>query len=86
MTPAEAVSDTTTLCSLAFSLILKNNLKGYSAADLDLKLRVGYRYGSTLSEGCRVDNQILINVLAEISQAFCNDLGSMGALQFVTFR
>ncbi|KAF2789969.1 hypothetical protein K505DRAFT_312216, partial [Melanomma pulvis-pyrius CBS 109.77] len=65
--PAEDVSDTTTLCSSAFSLVLKNNLKGYSAADLDLKLRVGYRYGAASSEGCRVDNKILINVLAEIS-------------------
>lgn len=65
--PAEDVSDTTTLCSAAFSLVLKNNLKGYSAADLDLKLRVGYRCGTASSEGCRVDNKILINVLAEIS-------------------
>jgi hypothetical protein len=65
--PAEDVSDTTTLCSLAFSLVLKNNLKGYSAADLDLKLRVGYICGATPSEGCRVENKILINVLAEIS-------------------
>tara|TARA_R110002003_G_scaffold1193_6_gene22772 strand:- start:1225 stop:1653 length:429 start_codon:yes stop_codon:yes gene_type:complete len=65
--PAEDVSDTTTLCSAAFSLVLKNNLKGYSAADLDLKLQVGYRCGAAPSEGCRVDNKILINVLAEIS-------------------
>ncbi|KAH8688901.1 hypothetical protein GQ44DRAFT_765631 [Phaeosphaeriaceae sp. PMI808] len=65
--PAEDVSDTTTLCSSAFSLVLKNNPKGYSAADLDLKLRVGYRCGATPSEGCRVDNKILFNVLAEIS-------------------
>ncbi|KAJ4989595.1 hypothetical protein SVAN01_04972 [Stagonosporopsis vannaccii] len=64
---AEDVSDTTTLCSSAFSLVLKNNLKGYSAADLDLKLRVGYRCGAAPSEGCRVDNKVLINVLAEIS-------------------
>ncbi|OAL53466.1 hypothetical protein IQ07DRAFT_361496 [Pyrenochaeta sp. DS3sAY3a] len=66
-TTAEDISDTTTLCSSAFSLVLKNNLKGYSAADLDLKLRMGYRCGATPSEGCRVDNKILISVLAEIS-------------------
>lgn len=65
--PVEDVSETTTLCSSAFSLVLKNNLKGYSAADLDLKLRVGYRCGATPSEGCRVENKTLINVLAEIS-------------------
>lgn len=65
--PAQDTSDLTTLCSLAFSLVLKNNLKGYSTADLDRKLRVGYRRGITPSEGCRVDNKILLNVLAEIS-------------------
>ncbi|KAF1842800.1 uncharacterized protein K460DRAFT_314437 [Cucurbitaria berberidis CBS 394.84] len=65
--PAENVSDTTTLCSWAFSLVLKNNLKGYSAADLDLKLRAGYRHGATPTEGCRIDNKILLTVLAEVS-------------------
>jgi hypothetical protein len=65
--PAGDISDTTTLCSLAFSLLLKNNLKGCSIADLDLKLRVGYRHGATPYEGCRIDNKILLRVLAEIS-------------------
>ena len=60
------VSDTTTLCSWAFSLLLKSNLKGYSAADLDLKLRAGYRHGVTPTEGCRIDNKVLLNVLAEV--------------------
>lgn len=64
--PAEDISDTTSLCSWAFSLVLKNNLKGYSAADLDLKLRAGYRHGATPIEGCRIDNKILLNVLAEV--------------------
>ena len=64
---AEDVSDTTTLCSWAFALVLKSNLKGYSAADLDIKLRVGYRNGATPTEACRVDNKVLLNVLAEIS-------------------
>lgn len=62
----EDVSDTTTLCSWAFSLVLKSNLKGYSAADLDLKLRTGYRHGLTPTEGCRINNKVLLNVLAEI--------------------
>ena len=62
----EDVSDTTTLCSWAFSLVIKSNLKGYSAADLDLKLRVGYRHGATPTEGCRIDNKVLLSVLAEI--------------------
>jgi hypothetical protein len=64
--PAEDTSDTTTLCSLAFPLVLKNNLRGYSAAELDLRLRVGYRLGSAPLEGCRIDNKILFTVLAEI--------------------
>lgn len=63
---ADDVSDTTTLCSWAFSLVLKSNLKGYSAADLDLKLRAGYKHGVTPTEGCRIDNKVLLNVLAEI--------------------
>lgn len=62
----EDVSDTTTLCSWAFSLVLKSNLKGYSVADLDLKLRAGYRHGFTPTEGCRIDNKVLLNVLAEL--------------------
>jgi hypothetical protein len=65
--PAGATSDTTTLCSLAFPLVLKNNLKGYSAAELELRLRVGYRPGAAQLEGCRIDNKILFTVLAEIS-------------------
>jgi hypothetical protein len=65
--PADDVLNRTTLCSSAFSLVLKNNLKGYSTADLDLKLRVGYRCGAAPSEGCRVDNKVLFSVLAEIS-------------------
>ncbi|KAF1938245.1 hypothetical protein EJ02DRAFT_29059 [Clathrospora elynae] len=60
-------SPTTTLCSAAFSLVLENNRKGYNAHDLDLKLRGGYRFSATPLEGCRVDNNTLLGVLAEIS-------------------
>jgi hypothetical protein len=56
----------TTLCSVAISLVLKSNRKGYSAADLDLKLRSGYRYLPATSEGCRIDNRTLLQVLTEI--------------------
>jgi hypothetical protein len=63
----EDISEGTTLCSFAFSLVMKNNKKGYNTADLDLKLRAGYRSGATTSGGCRVDNKILFRVLAEIS-------------------
>jgi hypothetical protein len=59
-------SSTTTLCTTAFSLILESNRKGFSATDLDLKLRIGYRFSATPLKGCRVDNQVLLDVLAEI--------------------
>jgi len=59
--------ENTTLCSLAFSLLMSNNRKGYSAVDLDLKLRAGYMCGASTSEGCRIDNKVLFSVLAEIS-------------------
>ncbi|EOA85386.1 hypothetical protein ACJQWK_06862 [Exserohilum turcicum] len=62
----ENVSSTTTLCSWAFSLILKSNPKGYTAKDLDFRLRVRYRHGATPTEGCRIENKVLLNVLADI--------------------
>lgn len=58
---------TTTLCSVAFSMIVKNNRKGYSQPELDLKLRAGYKCGLSASGACRVENKILFQVLAEIS-------------------
>lgn len=63
----EEVSETTTLCSWAFSLVLKSNSKNYNAEDLDRILREGYRCGATPLEGCRIDNKVLLNALAEIS-------------------
>jgi hypothetical protein len=65
-TPLGLESSTTTLCTTAFSLVLESNRKGFSATDLDLKLRVGYRFSATPLEGCRVDNHVLLDVLAEI--------------------
>jgi len=56
----------TTLCSVAFSLIMISNRRGYNTADLDLKLRTGYRYYQATFEGCRTDNGILLRVLTEI--------------------
>jgi hypothetical protein len=60
-------SENTTLCSIAFSMIMKNNRKGYDAAELDLKLRAGYRNCIMWSDGCRIENKTLFKVLAEIS-------------------
>ena len=60
-------SNTTTLCSVAYAIIMKNNVKGYSPVDIDLKLRVRYQYGASSDESCRVDNKTLFSVLAEVS-------------------
>jgi len=60
------VSAGVTLCSIAYSLVLQHNKKGYDFAQLDFKLRIGYN-GRSLSAGCTVDNKVLFGVLAEIS-------------------
>jgi hypothetical protein len=65
-TPLGLESSTTTLCTTAFSLVLESNRKGFSATDLDLKLRVGYRFSAMPLEGCRVDDHVLLDVLAQI--------------------
>ena len=56
----------TTLCSVAFTMVMTINRKGYNAEELDLKLRAGYSNGQTIFEGCRFNNKILLDVLAEI--------------------
>lgn len=61
------LSEYTTLCSLALPLVMTNNRKGYSPVDLEIRLRAGYRCGIVASEGCRIENKVLFNVLAEIS-------------------
>jgi hypothetical protein len=58
--------ENTTLCSVACSLVMMSNRKGYTVTDLDVKLRVGYRYDQATSEGCRIENRVLLSVLAEI--------------------
>jgi len=67
VTNNSTLSENTTLCSLAFSIVMNNNRKGYNATGLDLKLQPGYRCGTKVSEGCRIENKILFSVLAEIS-------------------
>jgi hypothetical protein len=60
------VTEGTTLCSVAYSLVSKHNKKGYDFAQLDLRLQVGYT-GRSICGGCTVDNKVLFRVLAEIS-------------------
>jgi hypothetical protein len=59
-------SEGVTLCSIAYSLVMQHNKKGYDFAQLDIKLRIGYT-GRSISAGCTVDNKVLFGVLAEIS-------------------
>lgn len=57
-----------TLCTVAIHIIHHCNKKGLSMLDLDSKLCHGYRKAKSPLEGCRVDNWVLLTVLAEIIQ------------------
>ncbi|KAL2833809.1 hypothetical protein BDW59DRAFT_156607 [Aspergillus cavernicola] len=57
----------TTVCSVALELVMNHNTKNLSILELDMRLRCGYRSGRFQWEGCRVDNQVLFAVLAEIT-------------------
>lgn len=56
----------TTLCTVAFRIVDLCNKKNVNVLELDSKLRCGYRNARTPLEGCRVDNWVLLSVLAEI--------------------
>ncbi|RAH87373.1 hypothetical protein BO86DRAFT_384513 [Aspergillus japonicus CBS 114.51] len=67
----QAVSPTdneedTTVCAVALELVMSCNTKNLSISELDLRLRAGYRSARFQWEGCRVDNQVLFAVLAEV--------------------
>ncbi|XRM43682.1 hypothetical protein ABZX51_006838 [Aspergillus tubingensis] len=57
----------TTVCAVALELVMSCNTKNLSILDLDMRLRSGYRSARFQWEGCRVDNQVLFAVLAEIT-------------------
>jgi hypothetical protein len=57
----------TTACSIAFSMIVKHNARSLPMAQLEYRLRVGYRGGQKVGEDCRVVNSVLFSVLAEVS-------------------
>ena len=59
-------SGDTTACSVAFSMLLQNNHRGYTTSDMDARLRVGYRR-DVMGEGCSVANTVLFQLLSEIS-------------------
>ncbi|OJJ67595.1 hypothetical protein ASPBRDRAFT_333099 [Aspergillus brasiliensis CBS 101740] len=56
----------TTVCAVALELVMNCNTKNLSILELDMRLRCGYRSARFQWEGCRVDNQVLFAVLAEI--------------------
>ncbi|RDK42289.1 hypothetical protein M752DRAFT_276263 [Aspergillus phoenicis ATCC 13157] len=56
----------TTVCAVALELAMNCNTKNLSIMELDLRLRCGYRSARFQWEGCRVDNQVLFEVLTEI--------------------
>lgn len=56
----------TTLCSIAFHLVIQCNRIGKDLLELETKLRYGYRMPAIPGEGCRVDNKTLLAVLAEL--------------------
>ena len=67
LTNETAAEDQTMLCSVAYRLILQSNKRQYNDSQIDSRIRCGFKLGRTPSEGCRVDNEILFAVLAEIS-------------------
>ncbi|KAH8693647.1 hypothetical protein BGW36DRAFT_383451 [Talaromyces proteolyticus] len=56
----------TTLCTVAIQIVSLCNKKNLNLLELDSKLRHGYRNARAPLEGCRVDNWVLLSVLAEI--------------------
>ncbi|OQE41128.1 hypothetical protein PENCOP_c005G07031 [Penicillium coprophilum] len=57
----------TTLCSLACQWVIQCNTKGVELDVLYFQMERGFRQGNSPLEGCRVDNQVLLKVLTEIS-------------------
>lgn len=57
----------TTLCAIADELIQQYNTRGMDIAEIRKRLWTGFSKGLTSEEGCRVQTQILFQVLDEIS-------------------
>ncbi|KAL1850864.1 hypothetical protein Plec18170_006701 [Paecilomyces lecythidis] len=57
----------TTLCTVAGELISQYNTRGVDIAEIRKKLWGGFRKGMSAEEGCRVQNQVLFDILNEIS-------------------
>ncbi|KAL4763844.1 uncharacterized protein BDW70DRAFT_130727 [Aspergillus foveolatus] len=64
--PTSSVNEETTLCSIAFHLVIQCNRTGRDVFEQESKLRYGYRMPASPGERCRVDNKTLLAVLAEL--------------------
>ncbi|KAJ5157486.1 uncharacterized protein N7482_008586 [Penicillium canariense] len=62
--PAE---ESTTLCSLAYQWVLQCNKRGIDLHIISMWMQPGFQTGSDPLEGCRVDNQVLLSVLTQVS-------------------
>ncbi|KAF2771903.1 hypothetical protein EJ03DRAFT_11024 [Teratosphaeria nubilosa] len=60
-------SDSTTTCSSAITLLLRNNRKGLSITELQRRLEPGMVAAPNINAECRLQNDILFSVLADIS-------------------
>ena len=67
LTDEMAKEDRSMLCSVAYRLIIHFNKRDFDISEIDARIRCGFRQGRTKSEGCRVENEVLFAVLAEIS-------------------
>ncbi|KAL4911210.1 hypothetical protein BDW74DRAFT_172677 [Aspergillus multicolor] len=56
----------TTFCAIAEKLVNQYNARGIDVSEIQQKLRKGF-FRSSSEEGCRVQNQVLFQVLDEIS-------------------
>ncbi|KAI9036915.1 uncharacterized protein KD926_001159 [Aspergillus affinis] len=72
--PANSVNGETTLCSVAFHLIIQCRRTGKGVLELETKLRHGYKMPAGPGEGCRVDNGTLLAVLAELQFSNANSV------------
>ncbi|CAG7938953.1 unnamed protein product [Penicillium nalgiovense] len=61
------INSNTTLCSLACQWVIQCNTKGVELDVLYFRMEHGFKQGNNPLEGCRVDNQVLLEVLTEIS-------------------
>ena len=65
--PADEDVLNTTLCAIAAEMISQYNTRGVGREEIEKKLWAGFRKGLSSGGGCRVQNQVLFQVLDEIS-------------------